>query len=278
MLFRDMVEEELRFQQHMYDQYDRLRKICAEGTLYMKKKKRGYREYYLRTASGVSKYVGKSELDKVVRIQAQKMGCCGAARAEENIKLLKHVLTRYMPCDFASVQQALDEKYRMAGHEKLLRETEALLKTVPPSQNPFHTGELKHSTTFGLMVRSKNEAHIAERLFAVRTCGLEFYYERAKKLRHPDGHIVTRYPDFTIVLPDGRTIYWEHAGRMDDPGYARRHNNKMQLFYANGIYAPFNLIVTSDGPRGEYPGAQINHIIERLLVPLCCERVCSDGW
>jgi len=277
MLFLDLIEEELRFQQHMLGQYARMINLQTEGTLYMKKKKRGYREYYMRTGSGVSKYVGKGEMDKVVRIQAQKMGCCGAARAEENIRLLKQVLVGYKPCDFASVQQALEEKYRMTGHEKLLREAVPLFRTVPPSENPFRPWELKHSTTFGLMVRSKNEAHIAERLFAIRTCGLEFYYERALKLRNADGHIVTRYPDFTIMLTDGRTIYWEHAGRMDDPGYARRHNNKMQLFYANGIYAPFNLIVTFDGPHGEYPGAQINHIIESLLVPMCRERIYSNG-
>ena len=80
------------------------------------------------------------------------------------------------------------------------------------------------------------------------------------------------YPDFTIILADGTVIYWEHKGMLDNQEYVESDNERMQLYYINGIYQPHNLIVTGDGPNGEYCGAQISMIVNNILVPMSVSR------
>lgn len=53
-------------------------------------------------------------------------------------------------------------------------------------------------------------------------------------------------PDFTITASDGRTIYWEHAGMLDLPDYARKWELKKAWYGENGIL-PHD---EGGGPRG----------------------------
>jgi len=263
--FIEIIESELRFQQHMMRQFARLKRIRTEGRLEMTVKKTGYREFYIRSAEdGIRRYVRRLEMDKVARIQAQMTGREAAARAEENIRLLKALRDGYRPCDFFSVQSEIEEKYRFT------RETSqwagrTLRKSFPQSEKPEHREELRHSTSFGLMVRSKNEAQIAEKVLPT---GLEFYYEKALVLLDQYNKKIVYYPDFTIVLPDGRTIYWEHKGLLGRPDYLERDMLRTYIYHKNGIYQPHNLIVTCDGPNGEFPGVEIGLIVDRLLAEL----------
>ena len=53
------------------------------------------------------------------------------------------------------------------------------------------------------------------------------------------------YPDFTFLRKrDGKEIYWEHDGRMDDPDYAEKAIRKINTYIANGIFPGDNLIVS----------------------------------
>ena len=56
-------------------------------------------------------------------------------------------------------------------------------------------------------------------------------------------------PDFTLYLPDGTEIYWEHAGMMDDPDYARNFRNKLMRYDQAGYHLNEQLIVTYDRGR-----------------------------
>ena len=53
------------------------------------------------------------------------------------------------------------------------------------------------------------------------------------------------YPDFTILnIRTGKIIYWEHAGRMDDPKYANQFVYKINSYMSNGIMPGRDLIFT----------------------------------
>ena len=271
MQFLDLIDEELKFQQHMLHQYQKLKRIKAQGTFFMTKKNGRYTEYYIRMPGEKrAKYVSRAEMCNVRKLQAKALGDFAVACINENIYRLKDLRDGYKPCDFFSMQEAMAEKYRMTGGDPINWAELGLTRQVPPSEDPWKREELKHSTSFGLMVRSKNEAQIAEKLYHA---GLEFYYERALRLRRPDGSYTVRYPDFTIILPDGRTIYWEHAGMMKIPGYRTKHFNKIQLYFENEIYTPHNLILTYDGPKGEFHGVEISRIVENLRHLAAAERV-----
>ena len=100
--------------------------------------------------------------------------------------------------------------------------------TVKQSEKPSRREELKHTTSFGLLTRSKNEALIAELLHAA---GIEFYYEKRLQIVDEQGKIQVIYPDFTIILADGSVIYWEHKGMMADPGYEEMDRKRMRLYF-----------------------------------------------
>ncbi|MHB1802817.1 MAG: C-terminal helicase domain-containing protein [Actinomycetes bacterium] len=99
---------------------------------------------------------------------------------------------------------------------------------------------LMHVTGGGVLVRSKNEVIIADILDDVAPGA--WVYEQP--LTSSDG--TTRLPDFTITTRDGRTVYWEHLGMLDDAGYAAAWDKKRQWYVTQGVLP----VADGGGPRG----------------------------
>ena len=62
-------------------------------------------------------------------------------------------------------------------------------------------------------------------------------------------------PDFTISRPSGVPVYWEHLGKMNQPSYARRWEEKLQWYRSNGILPALDpeghpLSEIKEGPNG----------------------------
>ncbi|MFC5752603.1 ATP-dependent DNA helicase [Actinomadura rugatobispora] len=96
-----------------------------------------------------------------------------------------------------------------------------------------------HITANGTVVRSKNEVIIAGIVDELAP-GL-WQYERRLTLNG-----ATYKPDFTIVTPDGRTIYWEHLGMLDNAGYKAMWDRK-ERWYRYGGVIPYE---EGGGPQG----------------------------
>lgn len=88
---------------------------------------------------------------------------------------------------------------------------------------------LMHVSANGIPMASKNEVIIAGLLD--RLAPGRWTYEQP--LAGGDGRIV--HPDFTISTGHGRPVYWEHAGMLDLPDYARKWELKKQWYAENGI-------------------------------------------
>jgi hypothetical protein len=88
---------------------------------------------------------------------------------------------------------------------------------------------LVHVTGGGVLVRSKNEVIIAGILDELAAGA--WSYEQP--LHGSDGR--TRLPDFTITAPTGQTVYWEHLGMLNDPGYADGWERKKAWYAEQGI-------------------------------------------
>ena len=116
-----------------------------------------------------------------------------------------------------------------------------------------------------MLCRSKSEAMIADLL---HKAGFTFYYEARLVLYDEWGDKHIYYPDFTIVLPDGNVIYWEHLGRMDLPEYRQKAFKRIANYHYNGIFPPNNLILTMESYKGGIDVSAILRIIELQLVPL----------
>lgn len=102
----------------------------------------------------------------------------------------------------------------------------------------FKSGVPEIYSKKGERVRSKSEKILADTFYDL---GIEYKYECPLKLK---GYGVV-YPDFTFLRKrDGKEIYWEHDGRMDDPAYAEKAIRKINSYVANGIFPGEQLIIS----------------------------------
>lgn len=126
--------------------------------------------------------------------------------------------------------------------------------------------KLLHVSANGTPMASKNEVIIAgllDQLVPGR-----WHYEQP--LVGTDGREVL--PDFTIAAPDGRTVYWEHAGMLDLPDYARKWELK-KVWYANNGILPasegggeLGVLMWTDDLKGADARAWLAHAAQVLGV------------
>ena len=102
--------------------------------------------------------------------------------------------------------------------------------------NPAYPENLRYMTTLGTKVRSKSELNIANTL---ERLGIPYRYEQKM---YVNGRKF--YPDFTILLPDGEILIWEHNGLMDNGEYVERARSKTYDYEAAGFRQHNNLIIT----------------------------------
>jgi hypothetical protein len=97
-----------------------------------------------------------------------------------------------------------------------------------------------HVSANGTPMASKNEVIIASLLDQLAPG----HWQYEEPLTGSDGRVVL--PDFTVATTDGRTVFWEHAGMLDLPDYARKWELKKEWYAENGIVAWDK----GDGPNG----------------------------
>jgi hypothetical protein len=110
-------------------------------------------------------------------------------------------------------------------------------ENAPFESNPYHPEQLKIQTVSKYCVRSKSESIIANELFSRN---IPFRYECGLSL---DQKII--YPDFTLIRPwDGRKLYWEHFGLVENKDYRDHFMNKLDDYMESGIFPGDRLIMT----------------------------------
>ena len=104
--------------------------------------------------------------------------------------------------------------------------------------NSFKPEHLRFKLGNGMIVRSKSEQYIGERL-AQR--GVMFRYDSAFEIG--DKNIS---PDFIILTPDGRIVIWEHFGLTTKNDYLLKSMNKIEEYRKVGFLQHKNLICTRE--------------------------------
>ena len=80
-----------------------------------------------------------------------------------------------------------------------------------------------YKTIDGNQVRSKSEVIICDLL---AKSGLKYEYET--KLEYEPGKVIK--PDFTIILDNGKKLYWEHIGMLGNEEYSEHWSEKMDIY------------------------------------------------
>ena len=108
---------------------------------------------------------------------------------------------------------------------------------APYRKNPNYIDQLLHQSFSGNHVRSKSEVLIDTSLYLNK---IPYRYECALSLAD-----TTFFPDFTILHPDTKKLYyWEHFGMMDHPDYSKNAFSKLEFYNSHNIIPSINLITT----------------------------------
>ena len=225
--------------------YGALEKM-PQGRLVTKCRSNSNPEHYLRLSASVPlQYLGSNDKNLIKQLQQKREFENQLKALNNNIPLLERVISKYISIDsvFSDIHSG---------------------PQVHASQNHYKQEELIYLTSAGIYVRSKGEAIIIDVLWQRR---IPFYYEKTLILFDENGQKVVVYPDITILLSQRELLLWEHNGMLSNEEYRRRNNRKMELYFLNGFYQPKNLIVTADGPNGEFSIPDIYRIVDGLILP-----------
>lgn len=271
MSYKKMLEIDMSIQQKLLDNYEKTLSLMPKGALSYKKIKERICYYFVDEDTGKQHSLNRRKKDLIMQLKLKKQMQVAVRRIKENLKWQKKLLDHYQPYDAASIEESLSPAYRDDGlraYEKQFLQTPEEWAAENYRANPYHQENLVIQTSFGLLVRTKSEAMIAELLHAA---GIPFRYEPELKLKNRYGQMRIYYPDFVIMTPQGKNIFWEHAGLFHDEKYRNRFLEKNDTYFVNGIVQPSNYIVTMDGPDGSLDIEAIHQIIEKMLVPLFAE-------
>lgn len=271
MRIKEFIEEEITLEKRLLDDIEKKSNKYPERVLIISRRRNGKEKYYYRErAEKKKKYIRKSEKGILQEITYGRFLEEQKAALSENIRILEEATGMIRNYDTESITKNLPKTYQKAAEylEGKLSEGDII-----QSENSKNPEGLNVTCSNGLKVRSKNEMVICEMLLFY---GIKFRYEMALTLSkidvRDDGTAVmenkTVYPDFTIFLPDGSVIYWEHFGMLDRENYREDFTGKMLLYYDNSIYCPKNLIITMDGPGKGFDNQGIKRIIEERILPL----------
>lgn len=164
----------------------------------------------------------------------------------KDIKALKRFINIYDDFDADNIIANMPDRYSRISEKYICSDIACKHNLMQWAEAPFEQStyepkEKIHKTSRGIKVRTKSEVIVAEKLDA---SGIPYRYEEMLYIES-----FSFAPDFTIMTENG-LWYWEHAGRVDNPSYIRRHKWKMNMYEKAGIFPWKNLIVTYDDENG----------------------------
>ena len=191
---------------------------------------------------------------------------------EEEIKILKQFQKSYAAKSVERVYEKLAVPRRQIVKPVTLTDEQyaaAWLK-VEYRKKKIAPEVLVLDTENGEKVRSKSEVIIANSL---KAAGVPYRYEfpllmdkNAETPDFPDYDFCNLHPDFYCLnLRTRQEFAWEHFGMMDDPDYAKRAAEKIQLYQENGFFPGKNLIITMETSKKPLSSKVLKGIIKEFL-------------
>lgn len=260
--FKRIAEEELARQKGLLLESEHILKGAPNGTLRCRKRKHKNSFYLYTNENGVSKEENINlDTQLISRLVKKRIAQLTLKNAKINIALLEEFLDKYKASEPTDIIKLLPEGYVNALKTEALSEIQKW--AAEQSKQYFYDPKVhKHETISGIKVRSKSEALIANTLTYY---GIPFYYEKPLSHEGFDGR--SFYPDFTIVLPTGELILWEHLGMLDNLNYCIHNAEKINFYQKQSYMIGINLIITQDDSNGGCSSAYIDKLVREMLLP-----------
>lgn len=177
----------------------------------------------------------------------------------ENIENCRRFLDSYSCVDENSVMQKFVQKYPELAAMIYNESASGTWAKDYSREKSLYAEDLKSLSADGTDMRSLGEIIIGSRL---RHYGIPYRYEA--EIGHPD---IPYIPDFTIKRPrDGKIIYWEHLGMVNDRNYLNKNKHKFEVYELYGIVPWDNLIISYSQSNGGINEKLIDALIQGWLL------------
>lgn len=240
---------------------------APEGCLKWQKKngKTYYYKQYEKNDKWDRKYIKKDEISQA-QLLAQKHYYIHAKGIVENqLDALRQFVKNYSNDELEHFYSQLSRE-RKCLVEPLCISVEDKVKKWEEEvyeHTTMYSQYLRFETEQGELVRSKSEVIIANILYQSKE-RLSYKYERPLEIMS-EGKMKTIYPDFTIMnTVTGKIVYWEHAGRMDDPYYANDFIKKMNDYMANGFLPGRDVLLSFETQENPLDIGVVKKLVKRL--------------
>lgn len=216
----------------------------------------GYPQYHFRPAGdGKERYIPASEKDKIKALVQREYDQKIKRELEQSSKKLQKFLTSY---DVNNIE-AIYEKLHVGRKnliDPIIPTKEMIIEKWyadhPGDKNPFQK-DATVTTKRGELVRSKSEKILADMFYDYQIpyqyepC-LEIHTDNARHAENYGSNYYKKfYPDFAILnVKNGKTVYWEHLGLVDDDSYATKNFSKIIEYEKHGLILGDNLIITME--------------------------------
>lgn len=226
MHYINLTKQDLAAEKTLLEAYRKLLSQMPPGKLSLKKIRGRLYYYVISEQDGRQVYIPFKDRQLIHDLKQKRLLQKAVRTLEENIKQQEKLLIHYQDYDLNQIQKTLPNAY---SDENLITYQNQFAGSDAKSwenssfrQNPYYPEDLIHKTSFGLVVRTKSEALIAELLHA---SGIPFRYEWELNLRGRDGRFHHYYPDFTILPPA------EPVHLLGTPGTAGSYQLRKKIVY-----------------------------------------------
>lgn len=222
-----------------------------------------FRTFYDKDSKNIIKqYIPINEIESI-KIEARKPYLRRVkVLAEKRLKLLTSLNNLY-ETDIHDIYDNLAKDRKDLFSPIILSYSQMVerWRQIPYNRKEIFKGDDTYNTKNGEDVRSKSELFIADRLY---DNNIAYKYECPLTLNN--GLVI--YPDFTLLGKDGKEIYWEHLGRMDDPDYSAKTKKKIESLAESGIFLGERLIITMEVYKNGLNVRHVDCLIEKYLSDL----------
>lgn len=148
MNLRELVEKDLEYQERMAKSYKSELRGLPKGILYVKTNGGRHEYYRIDELTRKRVYIKKDQSRLVESLKKRKFFELTLKAIEGNVKVERAFLKNYRLYDYAAITQKIPLAYRFE-----------IQNDVKVNSMKHYDDETLHDTTFGLKVRSKNEAY-----------------------------------------------------------------------------------------------------------------------
>ena len=271
--FKEKLEADVMLQKKLLRQ-DMMRLHNTEEEYLTYSNGRFYRNSYFN-GKRISKYISSEEKRLLGYLLRRGMYKKRIKIIQNNLHYEELLLKHYQPYDQDSILEKMSSAYKVGFESaELMKEDEKNNAEGTYKKYSYFDADISgwHTTVRGEKRRSKSEVIISNLLDAYK---VNYEYEKplywdddvsynAQSIAYQNKLPHKILPDFTIMLPEGRNIYWEHLGLLADDDYRKKWSDKQLFYFLQGINQGERLIVTCDDADGNFDSSIASEIIEKL--------------